>query len=273
MNRLDRMWNVVAHLVLITFSFIILFPILWTARTSFVPEVLAYEIPPKWFFKPTLKNYVGVLRENNLIVHLLNSLVVSGVATLLSVPMASLAGYALAKYNTGGSALKFVIISTQMLPPIVLVIPIFMMFLKLNLVNTKVGLTISYLAFNLPFLVWIMMGFFESVPKELEEAALIDGASRIRTFFKIILPVATPGILSAAILSFIMCWNEFLFALVLTGSRASTLPVALAALQTQRGVLIGKLSAGVVLGISPIIAMGLFIQKYLVKGLSFGALK
>jgi len=273
MFKSDRIWNLVAHFVLVIFSFIILFPIIWTVRTSFVPEVFAYEIPPRWLFKPTLANYVGVLKENDLIRYLLNSLIVSGISTLISLPIASLAGYALAKYNTGGSALKFAIISSQMLPPIVLVIPLFMMFLSLKLVNTRTGLIVSYLAFNLPFLVWIMMGFFESVPKELEEAALIDGASRIKTFFSIIVPVATPGLLSAGILSFIMCWNEFLFALVLTGAKASTLPVALAALQTQRGVLIGKLSAGIVLGISPIILMGFFIQKYLVKGLSFGALK
>ncbi len=273
MFKSDRIWNLVAHFVLVMFSFIILFPIIWTVRTSFVPEVFAYEIPPRWLFKPTLTNYIGVLKENDLIRYLLNSLIVSGISTLISLPIASLAGYALAKYNTGGSALKFAIISSQMLPPIVLVIPLFMMFLSLKLVNTRTGLIVSYLAFNLPFLVWIMMGFFESVPKELEEAALIDGASRIKTFFSIIVPVATPGLLSAGILSFIMCWNEFLFALVLTGAKASTLPVALAALQTQRGVLIGKLSAGIVLGISPIILMGFFIQKYLVKGLSFGALK
>lgn len=273
MSSSKRIWDFVAHLVLIVFSFVILFPILWTIRTSFAPEVVAYEIPPRWFFKPTINNYIGVLKENNLIKYLLNSLIVSSVSTLISLPFAALAGYALAKYNTGGTTLKFVIISSQMLPPIVLVIPIFAMFLRLNLVNTRTGLTVSYLAFNLPFLIWIMMGFFESVPSELEEAALIDGANRLKTFFRIIVPVSAPGLLSAAILSFIMCWNEFLFALILTGAKESTLPVALAALQTQRGVLIGKLSAGVVLGVSPIVLMGFFIQKYLVKGLSFGALK
>jgi len=160
-----------------------------------------------------------------------------------------------------------------MLPPVVLVIPLFSIFMRLHLVNTIRGLTISYLAFNLPFLIWILMGFFEAIPKELEEAALIDGASRFTAFVRVIFPIAAPGIMAAAVLSFILCWNEFLFALVLTGADSSTVPVALAALQTQRGVLIGKLSAGVVVAIAPIVILSLFIQKYLVRGLSFGAIK
>ena len=117
------------------------------------------------------------------------------------------------------------------------------------------------------------MGFFEAIPNELEEAALIDGASRFTAFVRVIFPIAAPGVMAAAGLRFILCWNEFLFSLVLTGADSSTVPVALAALQTQRGVLIGKLSAGVVMAIAPIVILSLFIQKYLVRGLSFGAIK
>lgn len=192
---------------------------------------------------------------------------------MISIPLAAFAGYAFAKYNTGGDRLKFLVISSQMLPPVVLVIPLFSIFMRLHLVNTIRGLTISYLAFNLPFLIWILMGFFEAIPNELEEAALIDGASRFTAFVRVIFPIAAPGVMAAAVLSFILCWNEFLFALVLTGADSSTVPVALAALQTQRGVLIGKLSAGVVMAIAPIVILSLFIQKYLVRGLSFGAIK
>lgn len=269
----ERLWNFLAHLVLAIFSIIIVLPLAWTVRTSLAPEILAYEIPPKMFFRPTLNNYLSIFRENKFHVHFLNSVLVSLAVTFLSITLASFSGYALAKYKTGGNVTKFLILSTQMLPPIVLVIPLFLIFLRLNLVNTRTGLVISYLAFNLPFLTWILMGFFESVPRELEEAALIDGANRLISFLKIVLPIASPGILAAAILSFIMCWNEFLFALILTGAETSTVPVALAALQTQRGVLIGKLSAGVILGITPIVLMSFFIQKYLIRGLSFGALK
>jgi len=273
MRHAERRWNLIAHIVLIIFSAIILFPIIWTLRTSFASEVIAYEMPPRFFFKPTLENYRNIFVQNNFLHYFKNSFIVASMSTLISIPLASTAGYAFAKYNTGGSRLKFLVIFSQMLPPVVLIIPLFVIFMKFNLVNTISGLTISYLAFNLPFLIWILMGFFEGIPKELEEAALIDGANRFVAFVKVIFPIAAPGIMASAVLSFILCWNEFLFALVLTGADSSTIPVALAALQTQRGVLIGKLSAGVIVAIAPIMILSLFIQKYLVQGLSFGAIK
>ncbi len=272
-NAESRHWNIAAHIILITFSLIILLPLLWTIRTSFATEVIAYEIPPRLIFHPTLKNYVLLFEENGFALKFYNSFVVAFVSTLISIPIASLGGYALARYKPGGKVSRFLIIGTQMLPPIVLILPLFAIFSAAHLLNTRTGLTFSYMAFNLPFLVWILMGFFEGVPKELEEASLIDGASRLTSFFKVIFPIAAPGIMSAGVLSFIMCWNEFLFALVLTGAETSTIPVALAALQTQRGVLIGKLSAGVVIANLPIVAISFFIQKYLVRGLSFGAIK
>ena len=273
MTRAERKWNIAAHVVLIIFSLIILLPILWAVRTSFASERVAYEIPPPLFFHPTLSNYLDILLVSNFARYFRNSFVVAFMSTLISLPIASFAGYAFAKYNTGGDKLRFLVLSSQMLPPVVLVIPLFVIFMKLHLVNTISGLTISYLAFNLPFLIWILIGFFEGIPKELEEAALIDGASRFTAFVRVIFPIAAPGVMAAAVLSFILCWNEFLFALVLTGAHSATVPVALAALQTQRGVLIGKLAAGVVVAITPVVILGFFIQKYLVKGLSFGAIK
>lgn len=272
-TRSEKRWNILAHVVLTVFSIIILFPILWTLRTSFAEDVIAYEIPPRLIFKPTLKNYISIFVDNNFIKHFKNSFVVAISTTVVSIPIAALAGYAFARYRTGGEKLKFLVIATQMLPPIVLVLPLFAIFMKLHLVNTLHGLTSAYLAFNLPFLVWILMGFFEGIPKEIEESALIDGANRLTVFTRIVFPISAPGIMAAAVLSFILCWNEFLFALILTGADSATIPVALAALQTQRGVLIGKLSAGVIVAIVPIVLLSLFIQKYLVKGLSFGAIK
>jgi multiple sugar transport system permease protein len=129
------------------------------------------------------------------------------------------------------------------------------------------------MAFNLPFLTWILMGFFEGIPTDIEEAAAIDGLSPIGIILRIIIPISTPGIMSSAILSFIMCWNEFIFALVLTGESTKTVPVALAAMITHRGVLICKMSAGTVVAIVPMIIISLFVKKYLVKGLTLGAIK
>ena len=135
-------------------------------------------------------------------------------------------------------------------------------------------LVVLYLLFlNLIIIVWILMGFFEGIPVDIEEAAAIDGLSPIGTLLRIVIPISTPGILSSAILSFIMCWNEFLFALILTGSKTSTVPVSLAAMVTQRGVLIGKLSAGTAIAIIPMIIISIFVKKYLVQGLTLGAIK
>jgi multiple sugar transport system permease protein len=265
--------NGFTHLFLMLFSLLILLPVLWTLRTSFAPEVVAYEIPPRLVYTPTVKHYVELFRVNQFQLFFRNSLIISIGSTLVSVPVATLGGYAFARYRTGGRGLQFSVIGTQMLPGVVLILPIFVIFTAVKLTDSLAGMIIAYMAFNIPFLVWILMGFFEGVPVDIEEAAAIDGLSPLGTLLRIIIPVSTPGILSSAILSFIMCWNEFLFALILTGSATKTVPVSLAAMVTQRGVLIGKVSAGTALAIIPMIVISIFVKKYLVKGLTLGAVK
>lgn len=261
------------HFLLIIFSLIIVLPILWTIRTSLAPEVLAYEMPPRYVFKPTIEHYLNIFRVNNFGLFFRNSLIISIGSTLLSVPIAAFGGYAFARYKSGGRPLQFAVIGTQMLPGVVLILPIFVIFTAIKLTDSLFGMVIAYMAFNLPFLVWILMGFFEGIPEDIEEAAAIDGLAPIGIILKIVIPVSTPGIMSSAILSFIMCWNEFLFALILTGSDTKTVPVSLAAMVTQRGVLIGKLSAGTIIAIIPMVIISIFVKKYLVKGLTLGAVK
>lgn len=265
--------DVLTHILLILFSLLILFPVLWTIRTSLAPEVIAYEIPPKFIFPPTLEHYRNIFQVNHFEVFFKNSLLISFGATLLSVPIAAFGGYAFARYRSGGRPLQFIVIGTQMLPGIVLILPIFVIFTWIHLTNSLLGMIFAYMAFNIPFLVWILMGFFEGIPVDIEEAAAIDGLSPLGTLLRIVIPVSTPGIMSSAILSFILCWNEFLFALILTGSKTSTVPVSLAAMVTQRGVLIGKLSAGTSMAIIPMIIISIFVKKYLVQGLTLGAVK
>ena len=265
--------DILTHALLIIFSLMILFPVLWTVRTSFAPEVVAYEIPPKFIFTPTLEHYKNIFQVNHFEIFFRNSLIIALGATLLSVPIAAFGGYAFARYRAGGRPLQFIVIGTQMLPGIVLILPIFVIFTRIHLTDSLIGVSLAYMAFNIPFLVWILMGFFEGIPVDIEEAAAIDGLSPIGTLLRIVIPISTPGILSSAILSFIMCWNEFLFALILTGSRTSTVPVSLAEMVTQRGVLIGKLSAGTAMAIIPMIIISIFVKKYLVQGLTLGAIK
>lgn len=265
--------DVGTHTLLTIFSLIILLPVLWVLRTSLATDVIAYELPPKLFFKPTLQNFIELFTVNDFLKYFQNSLTVSLGSTLLAIPVAALGGYAFHRYKIGGKPLQFAVLSTQMLPGIVLILPLFALYTKLRLVDSFGGVILAYLAFNLPFLVWMLMGFFAGIPKALEEAALIDGCTPIGAFFKIIFPISAPGIMSAAVLSFILAWNEFLFALILTGADTSTVPVALAAMQTHRGVLIGKLSAATIIAILPMVIVSFAVQKYLVRGLTFGAVK
>jgi multiple sugar transport system permease protein len=182
-------------------------------------------------------------------------------------------GYAFARYRTGGQASRFLVLATQMLPPVALVLPVFIIFRSAGLTNSVLGLVIVYGALNLPFLTWILMGFFEGVPVELEWAAMTDGATVWGAFWRVVVPVSLPGIAAAGVLGFILAWTEFLFALILTGPTTLTIPVALAGLQSQNGVQIAEISAGVTLGVAPLLIASRFIQKYLVRGLTFGAIK
>ena len=259
------------HLVLALFSLYMLLPPLWVLRTSFVPDSVAYQ--PSLFPDLTLANYVKLFAKDQFAVAYKDSFVAAAGATLLALPLAAMTGYAFARFRTGGQLSRFVVLATQMLPPVAIVLPVFALFRLAGLTNSVTGLVIAYAAINLPFLTWILMGFFEGVPVELEWAAMTDGATAWGAFWRIVVPVSLPGLAAAGVLGFILAWNEFLFALILTGPTTATVPVALSALQSQNGVQIAEVSAGVVLGVAPLLIASRFIQKYLVRGLTFGAVK
>lgn len=261
------------YAALIIFSLVIALPVLWTLRTSLVNEVDAYAIPPKLFPSFTLSNYQKLFMDDGFGGFLGNSLIISLASTALAVPIASLGGYAFARYKAGGDVLRFAVLATQMLPGVVLILPLFIVMSRLHLSDTYLGMTISYLAFNLPFLIWIMSGFFAGIPKDLDDAAAVDGLSPLQSFFRIILPIALPGIMATAVLSFIFSWNEFLFAIVLSGGNTMPIPVRLAAMRTRQGIQIAKLSAGTIIAITPMVFISGFVKKYLISGLSLGAIK
>ena len=265
------MKRLLPHLLLVLFSLYILLPPLWVLRTSFVPEALAY----KTALLPdvTLDNFEKLFAKDDFGLAYLDSLLAAAGSTLLGMPLAAMAGYAFARYRTGGEASRFVVLATQMLPPVALVLPTFTLFRVVGLTNSVTGLVLVYAVTNLPFLTWILMGFFEGVPVELEWAAMADGATVWSAFWRIVIPVSLPGLAAAAVLGFILAWNEFLFALVLTGPTTWTIPVALAGLQSQNGVQIAEVSAGVVLAVAPLLVASRVIQTHLVRGLTFGAIK
>jgi multiple sugar transport system permease protein len=265
--------DAVTYVLLSLFSLIILLPILWMIRFSFTTKFIAYSIPPVWFFKPILDNYRSLFVDYGFLNFFVNSIVVSVCSTIIAVPVAFLAAYSFNRFRTGGRSVQFGVLALQMLPPIVLSLPIFMLMKSLNVLNTRGALIASYLSFNLPFLVWMLMGFVEGIPRELEEAGVIDGASRFQCVTRIVFPLAAPGVMASGILSFILCWNEFLFALILMAEKKSTIPIVLAAMQTERGVMLGTLAAATVFAVIPMLVLSIAIQKYLVRGLTFGALK
>jgi multiple sugar transport system permease protein len=264
--------STLAHLVLIAFSAAIVLPLLWVLRVSLTDRLTAYRIPPEWTV-PDPANFIEIFTAYPFAAWFLNSLVVGVGSTLVALPLAAGLAYAFARYGTGGSSLRLAVLASQMLPPVVLVLPLFAIFLTAGLLNTYAALITAHVALNLPFLTWMLIAFFHGELRELEEAARIEGASRFQAFYKVAVPIAAPGILAAGLLAFILSWNEFLFALILSGRATNTLPVGLSALETHRGVEIALLAAATLVACLPALALLPLLRRYLIKGLSLGALK
>ena len=251
------------------------FPVLWGLLTSFKSErdVLAY--PPKVFFTPTLDNYREVISGGSSILpNIWSSLVVSGWATVLTMLFAVPAAYALARLRYPGKrASGFYVLATQMLPPVGLIIPFYLVLQKIGGLDSYSGLTAIYLTFSLPFAVWLMVSYFEDIPYEMEEAALLDRAGRLRTLWYVILPQVRGGIAVTTIFVFLNAWNEFLFAVVLGGNNVRPVTVAMYNFISLEQTQWAKLAAGAMLAMAPVILIGLFAQRHIVKGLTVGAVK
>lgn len=251
------------------------FPVLWGLLTSFKSErdVLAY--PPKVFFTPTLDNYRAVISgDASILPNIWSSLVVSGWATVLTMLFAVPAAYALARLRYPGKrASGFYVLATQMLPPVGLIIPFYLVLQKIGGLDSYSGLTAIYLTFSLPFAVWLMVSYFEDIPYEMEEAALLDRAGRLRTLWYVILPQVRGGIAVTTIFVFLNAWNEFLFAVVLGGNNVRPVTVAMYNFISLEQTQWAKLAAGAMLAMAPVILIGLFAQRHIVKGLTVGAVK
>ncbi len=263
-----------AYFVLIIASLVILFPIFWLITGALKESEDLWSIPPVWFFVPTLKHFVLVFAERYFARHLLNSLAVAAGSTAISIFLGSLAAYGLSRFTIkGGKHIAFWIISLRMMPPIVIILPLYIFFSRLRLIDTHFGLILAHITLNLPFAVWMLMGFLQEVPKELEDAALVDGCTRFGVLFKILMPVILPGLAATAVFCMIWSWNDFIFAFSLTSTQAATLPVPISGFL---GDYIWEWSAfysGGTIAAIPIILMALLTQKSLVRGLTFGAVK
>jgi ABC-type glycerol-3-phosphate transport system permease component len=256
-----------------------LFPLFFMVVTSLKPEASARTLPPKWLFVPTLENYVQVLSGGSgtsvgFDRLLMNSAVVTIGSTLLTVAIALPAAYALSlPYFRARKRMSSWILSTYMFPPIVAVIPIFILAGDVGLIDTYPVLIVPYAAFNLPIAVWILRSTILQIPYELQEAAMMDGASRSMIVRRIIWPLVVPAVATTAILSAVLSWNEFLFSLSLTRAAAKTAPVGIQEFTGMFGTQWGALTAGGTLIIAPILVMTLILRRRIVSGLTFGAVK
>lgn len=248
------------------------FPIFWMVSSALKVEVEMFTIPPTWLFKPSLRNFKNLEEAFGIWKYLRNSLIAAGTSTLIAVVFGSMAGYGLSRGIIPGKRhIAFWMITTRMAPIVGVIVPLYILFKSFHLVGTLRALIIAYTTFNLPFAVWLMKAFFDDLPREIEDAAMVDGCSKFRTFVSVALPMVRPGLVAVATLCFMFAWNDYGFAVVFTSGATQTLPVATARLMTEYGIVWGQvMTLGTIL-LSPVLIIGIVIRKHLVHGLTLGA--
>jgi multiple sugar transport system permease protein len=261
---------------LIAFVFLALGPILWAVVTSFLPlsslTARPIDLDPTKF---TLTNYIAVLDvSHSLVSGLINSMIIATFTSAVALVVGSAAAYALARLSLPGSnTILLTILATQMFPGIVIAIPLFLVMSRLALIDTHVGLIFVYLSFVLPIVIWILKGFFESIPIQLEKAAAIDGASNIQVFRFVILPISLPPLFATGVFAFIESWNEFFFAIILTRINVKTAPIAISEFAGQYRTLYGQMLASAILASLPVVVLAIIFRKFILEGFVEGAVK
>ncbi len=251
-------------------------PVYWMIATSFKSNGQLTTWPPTYIPNPpVLANYIDAFLVRPIPVYFRNSIVVAAISTPLSVGIAALAAFGLARYTfRGQAALLFGILAMRALPVTVIALPLFLVFRTIGLVDNVVGLIVAYTAFNLPFNIWLLNGFFAGISREIEEAAIVDGCTPMGVFLRVLVPLAAPGLVASAIFCLLLAWNEFSFAIILTYTgQSQTLPIAIAGFTSDRGTAFGAAAATGTVAILPILLFAMLIQRYLVQGLTAGAVK
>ncbi len=252
----------------------VLFPIINLVLISLKPQNILFDVPPKFIFRPTVQYYRD-LAEGGQYLPFMNSIIIATVTTLATLFLGSMGAFAFVRFRFPMKKfLFFLILVTRMYPPLTTLIPAYFMIVYFGLIDTRTGLIIVYISHRLPLVIWIMRSFFATIPKEIQESAFLDGCSIGNMFLKIILPLSTPGLAATGILIFIFSWNEFLFALTFSSFNARTIPVAIMSfMEMEKGLKWQTLASMGFLAISPILVFMVISGKYLIKGLTLGALK
>ncbi|TVY06582.1 carbohydrate ABC transporter permease [Paenibacillus cremeus] len=265
-----------SYCILIVVAITVLIPVLWMLSTALKSDTEIFSIPPRWIPSDvTTAAFHRIWTDYPFARYFLNSILVVSASTIISLLFSCLAGYGASRFQFRGKGLFLTfLLVTQMFPSIMLLIPFYKIIQTLGLINTHTALIMTYISFTIPFCSWMMMGYFQSIPKELDEAAAIDGCSRLRTFYQIVFPLSLPGVAATAIYSFITGWNEYMFALVLTQSETmKTVPIGIGQLIGQYKIMWNDMMSASLVAIIPLTLVFLFFQKYLISSLTAGAVK
>lgn len=252
---------------------IFVFPVYWLFIISFKTPDEIFAFPPVWYPKSIQFSNYFVLFKDGDAKTVLNSLILATVSTVFAMILGTIAAYSLVRFKTGGENLAVWIISQRMMPPVAIVFPVFLLYVFFGWVDTFFGLILLYTAFNLPYVIWMMRGYIEDIPLELEESALVDGCSRWAVLWKVVMPMARSGLFATAVFTFVFAWNEFLFALVLTRTEVTTYTVQVTHYFGGQSNFWAKIAAMSVLGTIPVFIAVATMQRYLVRGISMGAVK
>ena len=268
-----QLMNVFQVTLIVIAILVMLVPIAWIFLAAFKNHIDVFQL--KILFTPTLENFRSVFEPPYYLGRkLVNSTIVAFVTVLIAIPAATIAAYSFSRFRmVGETAMLVVVLATQFVPAVVIILPFFVMFRDLGLLDTRLGLIIVNLAIVMPFAIWMIKGFIDGIPLDTEEAAMIDGSSRLQVIRNIVLPMAAPGLLTAGIFCFIISWNEFLFALILTNKDSVTLPIGLALFKAEEGDLWNLLSAAGIIIMVPMFVLALIIRNYFVQGMTMGAVR
>lgn len=269
-KNLDKIGSI---LLLLLFIFLVLVPILWLVQMSFRTKLAVFEMPPPLTRGWTINNYVEI-SQGPFLRHMLNSFIVSSATVVFAMAFGVPAAYAISRHRFKRETLiTFWILTARLALPIGFALPLFNIFVRIGLVNTYHGIVIAYLTFTVPLVIWIMRPFLDSIPVDMEEAAIVDGATNMQVFFRVVLPMAAPGLVSVGILTFIMTWIEFFYALIFTRGKMMTAPVGVVNFLRYEGWDWGLITSAGVIVMVPVIIFALFTHRYLISGLTAGAIK
>jgi multiple sugar transport system permease protein len=261
------------YLVAVALVIVFVFPVYWLFIISFKTPDEIFAFPPVWYPESIQFANYRVLFKDGDAATVGNSLILASVSTFFAMILGTIAAYSLVRFKTGGENLAVWIISQRMMPPVAIVFPLFLLYVWLGWVDTYVGLILLYTAFSLPYVIWMMRGYIEDIPLELEESALVDGCTRWEVLWKVVFPMARTGLFATAVFTFIFAWNDFLFALVLTRTEVTTYTVQVTHYFGGQSNLWAKIAAMSVLGTIPVFFTVAVMQRYLVRGISMGAVK